>query len=282
LIAALGLDPNKRDRAAGVLHAALKGSDSRSLVHRADLALAALELDDLPGSDSRVCFETLIEALSARGNGSRQSDWRIHVFAGATRIEPNALLKVITSDLVSSPEEYDTFANWRDDRIAFNLAADGAARSEVDRAARLLADLHNRGDAPICPIHAFALDALAERQDPGERLKNHTLSARILARSLERSKADAARNNPAHTLNVLAEKILPIPAAELCLRTLEMAKTSKMRGELANVLVKIIARMSPADAAPIADRTGPILVSHLAKEQDATDRDRLAQRWWRA
>jgi hypothetical protein len=280
LIAALGLDQARRNRVAKLLDGLLEDAHSVTLAHRADLALAALELEDQPSPVSRERAEIVIQALSARSDESRKPGWRFHLFASADRLEPTALLWAIASDVARSPQDYLIGNSWwgKEASSPLELAANGAASTEVDRAVQMLGASLERAGSPTSAILVFAHSTLADRMSPVQTTKGRALSARILARALERRKVPAGQSNfvSQNTLDPLADWMRPAQAAALFLETLETVKTTEVRANLATSLTTLRPRMSPAEATLVSDRAARILNGYLEKEQDAENRLRLA------
>ena len=91
LIAAVGLDLMRRDRAAKLLADRFLDADLGTPAHRADAALIALELEDQAGVATRDCAATVIEAVGASQPESERIDWKYHLKHAAGRLEPNTL-----------------------------------------------------------------------------------------------------------------------------------------------------------------------------------------------
>ena len=103
LIAAVGLDSMRRDRAAKLLADRFLDAKLGTPAHRADVALIALELEDQAGAATRDCAATVIEAVAASQPGSGASDWQYHVTHNVAHFEPNTLAQMLAQIKVRKP-----------------------------------------------------------------------------------------------------------------------------------------------------------------------------------
>ncbi len=103
LIAAVGLDSMRRDRAAKLLADRFLDPKLGTPAHRADVALIALELEDQAGAATRDCTATVIEAAAASQPGSGASDWQFHMTHNVARLEPNTLAQMLAQIKVRNP-----------------------------------------------------------------------------------------------------------------------------------------------------------------------------------
>ena len=112
MIAAVGLDPTRRNRAAKLLADRLQDANRATLMQRAHLALVALELEDQPGPAARECAQVVLEAIEANqlksisDNRRMHYDWQMRLTSAANRLESNVLASILAGYLIRYPEEY--------------------------------------------------------------------------------------------------------------------------------------------------------------------------------
>jgi len=188
-------------------------------------------------------------------------------------LEPNAWLWAMVSDLDRSPQDYPNPNMWiggPDDMRPLAWVADRVTSTEVDRAVQMLGASIQREDAPISSILVYVLSTLEDRMSPTQSSKGPGLSARALARALERG-TDAGFPYP----TFLAAVMRPARAAGLFVETLETVEHADVRMALMEALAELAVRMSPAEAAIVCDRAAHALTSYLEKEKDPTSRRML-------
>jgi hypothetical protein len=103
MIAAVGLVPARRDQAAKLLADRIRVEDHSTLIQRADLAMAALELEEEPSLDARARGKVVEEALKAYPPQSICHSWGLHLTDGASRLEPNVLAQILTGYCIENP-----------------------------------------------------------------------------------------------------------------------------------------------------------------------------------
>src|SRR5262249_30651913 len=117
LIVAIGLDPEKRDRAARLLAGRLR-DPGLPLSQKAELAFTALELEDRPSPATEECATILAQAFAADPPGDLSFRWRRdHLSAVQDRLDPGTAARALAAAL-----EQEKDANARS-TLASDLAA---------------------------------------------------------------------------------------------------------------------------------------------------------------
>jgi hypothetical protein len=129
LIAAVGLDQNKRQQALDLLMKRLAEPGMRP-AHKADVALTVLELTDRPGPETQACEEALAGAINAVPPAHLLAAWKQHLSRNVELMEPEATTRLI---LLVLPSETDA-ANRGDLAVALVKAA---SRLDTAKAAAL-------------------------------------------------------------------------------------------------------------------------------------------------
>ncbi len=94
LIAAVGLDQNKREQAIDLLMKRL-AEPGLPPAQRADIALIAMELTDRPGPETRACEEALAAAIKADLPARPLAAWTKHFSRDVDRFDPDAGARLI-------------------------------------------------------------------------------------------------------------------------------------------------------------------------------------------
>jgi serine/threonine protein kinase len=246
-IAAVGLDPAKRERVERLLGERL--SDPRIAPRqKIDLAFAAIELT-APGSPlSRQCADVL-------GN------------------VPTNVVRRMT-------EERTAEERWSD-RLLF----DRTERLDAHDAARLLSNaLRTEADEGVRGSLAITLAAVAERLDPADAARTCGPAARIIADALTREDLGGYwRGHLAKGLAAVAGRIDPADAARTCgpaarLLAGDVGRQTNYleRREVAQGLAAVAGRLSPAAPARVCGPTARMLADALKSERDAKNRQHLA------
>ena len=130
LIAAVGLDPRKREQALALF---LKRLDETDLLpaQRGDIALTALELIDRAGPDMGACEKAVVEAMKACSHEPWLRVCANHLVKSAERLEPATAGRLILEMLAIKPSSSE--------RAALAVALCGVAgRLEPDAASRII------------------------------------------------------------------------------------------------------------------------------------------------
>jgi serine/threonine protein kinase len=246
-IAAVGLDPAKRERVERLLGERL--SDPRIAPRqKIDLAFAAIELT-APGSPlSRQCADVL-------GN------------------VPTNVVRRMT-------EERTAEERWSD-RLLF----DRTERLDAHDAARLLSNaLRTEADEGVRGSLAMTLAAVAERLDPADAARTCGPAANFLADALAGERVKGYwRGRLAEGLAAVAGRIDPAdatrtcgPAARLLAEDVRRLTNTLDRSKAAEGLAAVAGRLDPADAARVCGPTARILADALKSEPDAKNHQPLA------
>ena len=313
-VAAVGLDPEKRERAERQLVEWLETADV-SGGQRVDVANAALILGDLaPASFQRVA-NILVEGLARK---DRFLNHRIIIdllVESTQQLEPSAAASILTPAL-----EKETDASARRSlaaglaAVAARMAPPEAARVSGQVARILTSALGKETDAGARRSLAEGLAALAGQMETAQAARVSGQAARILTKALEKETNAHARYSLAEGLAALAGRIEPAEAARILTqglekKTLESATTLRgrslvlvlaasagrmepheaeriliqalgkvtsgdVRSELAWILADVAGRMEPREAAQVSGEAARILILRSDKETD--DRSSLA------
>ena len=149
LIAAVGLDPKKREQALALL---IKGLSDKGLQrkHKEDNALVALHLVDRPGPAASACEAALAAAISGDSPPQLLAAWKAHLSRETELLEPETTARVILRFLhhEKSAADFATLAP---------ALAKAASRLELVTAARL------------CEEALGLLTSIADREASWER-----------------------------------------------------------------------------------------------------------------
>src|SRR5207302_11341532 len=88
LIAAVGLDTGKRERASGLLSERLR-DQGRPLWSKAEVGFVALELEDSAGPVAEEYAGIIVQALKADHPENLGASWRNHLIGGSARLDPS-------------------------------------------------------------------------------------------------------------------------------------------------------------------------------------------------
>jgi predicted Ser/Thr protein kinase len=203
LIAALGLDPNRRARAEQALADRL--SDSTLLLrHRAEIACVALELAEADSSLGHQAADIITQAIAGESNWRRHTAWGNWVLANQEWLHPAMAARILVEAL-----EKEAGAGPRG-----NLAAglvEVAGRLPPADAARVLAEVlgGKKAAAGVRGGLARGLAAVAGRLPPAD-------AARTLADALGKERDAEAQGRLAGGLAVVAGRLPPAEAARVC------------------------------------------------------------------
>ena len=98
LIAAVGLDLSRRDRAASLLRGRLL-DEKLSTGDKVEVATVALELHDQAGVSLDDCVRTIVEARRARPEVRLGPGWQAHVSRESRRLELSAASRILAEEL---------------------------------------------------------------------------------------------------------------------------------------------------------------------------------------
>jgi hypothetical protein len=291
LIAAVGLDTGRRERASRLLSERLR-DQARPLWSKAEVGIVALELEDRAGPVAEESAGIIVQALKDDHPENLRTSWRNHLIEGSARLDPSIVAHLLVATL-----ERETDADVRS-KVARALAT-VASRLERAEAARIC--------GPAAQTLASALDMKVSeppspesgmmggmtgmmmmrgmmggmgQSDPIVTLSSDLTSvatkletaqaAPILLNALERTKHPDAHAAIAKGLVTLADRMDRPEAAKICRRALEILVAAREMGEpLVRLMEKMLPEMLPADAAQV-------LVKAMERETNADTCDALA------
>jgi tRNA A-37 threonylcarbamoyl transferase component Bud32 len=291
MIAAVGLDPEKRQRAEARLIERLEAADGSGR-QQLDLAIAALTLGDLGPASSQRIVDLLVAWLARKDKFVYHKEIAFWLVESTQQLEPVAAARILTlalekeaqaaSDLppdelkpfpVSAPEadyypEEGTHANARTwlakglAAVAGHMESHEAAQLSGQAASILTQALEREQVADARSLLAKGLAAVAGHMEPREAAR----VASVLTLALEKEKDDGAGSWLTTGLAAVAERMEPREAARILTLALEK-KTFRARPWLVNGLATVAERMEPREAARI-------LTLALEKETDHYGRPR--------
>jgi serine/threonine protein kinase len=303
-IAAVGLDPVKRERAERLFGERLHDPNV-SVHHKIDLSFVAIELAAADSALGQQCSEVLATALTRTSNDKTRDIWRGRLIERQERLDPRVAAKLLADDLRREPDAQvriklaeglavvagrldpedagriliDALRREPNDLVRRDIASGLAAavgNFEPPDAARILTDalsLESLGVSARVSL-AEGLAAVAGRLDPADAARTCTSEARLLADALTRSANSGDRMLLAEGLTAVAAHLDPADAVRLLADALaqnNLAVTSRWR--LAKGLAAVAGRLDPADAARICTPGAHLLADALT--QSATSHKRM-------
>jgi len=286
LVAALGLDRSKYDRAIRLLADRCHES-AIPQEQKADVALVALQLTGGSSPDTRQWIEVIGGSI---GNHILRPGWNNLLADAAYRMEPHVACQVLTVAL-SHEQDYP---------LASGLVAVANAMEPAE-AARILSDAFEHAtdtNTPGLPsgmmgggmmggtndtvgrqVLAQGIAAVAKRVEPAE-------AVRLLAFALEQVKGQGLGGTVTSTdlqdLAAQVKRLPPAAAAKVCrpvarslAAALEKETAAAARKSLSLGLTTVASRMEPADAAEVCGRAARGLIAALEKEKDQDARGSL-------
>ncbi len=275
LIAAVGLDTDRRERASSILSERLH-EQGRPLWSKAEVGFVALELEDTPGPASEEYAGIILQALGGDHPENLMTSWRHHLVDAATRLDPSIAARLLVAAMEPKTQAYDRF------KLAVALAT-VANRLEPAEAARIC------GQAVQILLNALALDKgtgrdfsvgalreLSARLEPVHASRVSGQVAQILSDALSdalaRETNAAARERLAMDLASVSERLEPAEAARLCGRAastlvvaLEREKDANGYSSLAYCLQSLASRMEPAEAARVCGSAARLIIPSLER-----------------
>jgi hypothetical protein len=273
LIAAVGLDRERRDRAAG-LFASWLHSRAIAKAQKVDVALVALELEDAPGSATEECGAIITEAITHEPPSALHPRWRDHLAAAQSRLEPRACARLLVDEI-----ECERDAGFR--HLLAIALADVCGRVEPIEAA------HFSGRAAGCIVDALerasddtarsslapAIGVLSDRLDATEAARLAARTTIILKRW---TNAGAPHIAMVVTIGGLAARLEPVESAQVAGRlvnalfaALERAPDGVARNSLRSALR--VSRLDPR----AAGRLLQMLTTGFERATDSSDQDDL-------
>jgi hypothetical protein len=275
--AAVGLDPQRRERAERLLAEAMR-DPHRPLRLRGEIAWIALAVSERGAPIRRASAEVIGQGWAAGEDPKLRDAWRGLLLARAGEFAPADASRVMSQALA---REQDAGARRE---LAEGLAA-AAAQLEPGEAARVCAEparlltqaLAQEQDDKARKELAEGLAALAWRLGPTE-------AARVLNQLLAQEKDAHAARQVAEALVGVARWMEPAEAARACAeaagflnRALAQEKDANARRQVAEALASVAGRMEPAEAARAYGQEARSLNRALAREKDDSTRRELAE-----
>ncbi len=252
LIAAVGLDTNKRESAARLLNKRL-GDPNLPLQSKVDLAFVALEIADRASPETEQQCGFLIQGLLGNFLDEHKA-WRTRLIELSERIDPSIAAKTLAEVLKRTTDAGATSALW-------------GVRSGPN----------------FGPSLASSLSKLSGRMEPLEAVRVCGQAAETLAEALERETSTYARSSLASAMSELSGRMDPTEAARICsqaAKTLAEAFGSETdpgaRSSLASAISKLAARMDSIEAARICSQAARSLAEAFGSETDPGARSSLA------
>jgi len=298
MIAAIGLDPAKRDRAARFLSERLR-DPANSLQTRADIASVALELADGSSARCEEACEALVQGLTERDAERHGAAWSDAMIAASGGIDARLAARSIAAALASSK-------NVDARRSLTEALSEIVARMEPSEAGELLAAAvctGTRADGPtdywvsggagwypvteksfgVCAGHVLAgsLAAAAARMEPGAAGPLSAQAARSLLDALGRTANTELRLSLALALATVAGGMKPADASEVCGQgtrlILGRAADADEKSYLAMALGRLAARMETADGTRACKQAVESFVDALGRATDTRIKVSLAR-----
>jgi hypothetical protein len=285
LIAAVGLDPARRDRAVDLLVGHVLNAKLGAHAYQAAVALIALELKDQHDSAAEHCAEIAAEAIAADLSESEQSGLSDYLRDAINRLEPDSLARVLTGCLMRLPA--DGAVERRAHSLIWSWRYWIAERVEPTQGAKvLLGYLERVSDAYSCADLARVLTSVTQRMEPAEAARVCGRAAEVLVDALERGKYDDGHKLLACGLaTIVTERMKPNEAVRLLVLALERVKDydeinawiSMAYGESeSRGLAFQVERLTTVEAANVCAQAARSLTAVLEKETDAAARWSLA------
>jgi hypothetical protein len=272
MIAAVGLDGEKRERAARLVKERIE-HPGLTLQHKVDLAFIGLELEDKATPEAEEKCRAIVQGLVEKLPDHHEA-WTRQLIAVAPRSDPHLAAQALLEALV---RERDTAT-----RSSLASALSGAVRRMQPTAAaricglaaRALADAFDQEtDTNAHSSLAPALVEVTHRTESSEAARICGHVARTLAEALGRTTDADARSSLASALSQAASRMEPSEAARICGQAarkladaLGQETDADARLSLASALLQVAARMEPSEAARICGQAAGILADALVGE----------------
>ena len=277
LVAAVGLDPQQRDRAAETLSSKLRDPKT-PLAQRAGIALVALELEDKPGPAADLCHEIVEQALKTEPAGEPIDGLIAHLDNNSTSLNPNTGARILESALERkwSGGEISGLATALVTTTGRMAPAEAALISH--RAAKVLArTLSQNVDDNQRGVLGNALDTVVTRMDA-------KAAAGILEAALNTEKVDTS------TLVIFGEKLVtvaerldPVEARHLrdvvarkFATALETEKKGDLTIQLSLAFARLAKRLKPGEDSEIWKTAARMFAAKFAVEKADGIRGNLA------
>jgi predicted Ser/Thr protein kinase len=281
MIAAVGLDLKLRDVASGILDHRLQELAIANRASRADVALAALEIEDRPQATALKIAGILSEAFLADQTRSSLLVLRKHLYYAAGRLEPNAVARILTGHLMHYPSDrwlsedqgFESPGNFtaEGDLVlleSLERVADRINRTEATRIADIFSGaLARQTNAPDREGLVAGLVCIASRLAPADRAQ---LCART-SRTLEMSFNPETKNTNWYLLAQSLVHLTTRMETPLAVKVLTAARDRQdqflTRQILTEGLISLASRLTPTEATVLCDQVGQMLSADLEREK---------------
>ncbi|MGO9470660.1 MAG: protein kinase domain-containing protein [Isosphaeraceae bacterium] len=265
LIAAVGLDTARRERASSLLRERLR--DQRlPLWSKTEVGFVALELEDKAGPASEACAGTIVQGLAGDHPENLNFFWRSHLIGASNRLDPSIAARLLAAELQRETDAYDR-------SLVASTLATLASRLEPAEAARIcrkpiqiLANaLVVETDSNARNAMVGALVGLSARIEPAE-------AAKMLTTALAQQKEDIGRKALVKGLLSISARLEPAQAARVCGQAAQIVAEETGYHDwpgLESELATVSARFEPAQTARVWGKVAQYLVTDLARETNA-------------
>jgi len=275
LIAAVGLDPEKREHALALLTKRLSETGLPP-AQKAEIALMALVLADRPGPVTETCAEAFAVAIKAGSPPPMLAAWKNHLSRDIELLEPDTMARLILMVL----RREKTAAEFGNLTLTLAQLASrlepARAASVCEEALSLMADIPvSETDYKSGPVVTAAIAALVKRMPRGE-------AVRSLTEILGRLHDSGARQRLAAGLGLVLTSMSPDDLADLppavaykLADAFGHERDERARERLAADLAKLAKyghKLDPSDVRPVVQS----LAAALKAEKDSERRGQLA------
>jgi Protein kinase domain len=281
LIAAVGLDARRRDRASRLLNERLR-DQGRPLWSQAEVGLIALELEDEGGPAPERYTKIIVQALTEDRPENLTTPWRNHLIEGSARLEPS-----ITARLLAAAMERESDARLRSQvASALTIVASRLELAEAARICRHPAEI--LASAAIQETNANARNSLVRALVEMSRRLQPAEAAQMLVTALVQKKEDLARGTLMEGLgrpftretlvkglSTISARLDPAEAVRCCVRAAQFLAIAPQEAPpddveaLESELVTVSAWLEPAQAARVWGEFARNVATALARQTDA-------------
>jgi tRNA A-37 threonylcarbamoyl transferase component Bud32 len=277
LIAAIGLDPGRRERASALLQGKVR-DPKLQLANRVESALVELELGDRPSPVTEEATNLIVQSFSGKAPEFPRTSWLRHLVDASDRIDhtvANGLLAVLL--------EKETDWNARTE-IASTIVASAARTDPTARAHFLGAVLEKEADSNLMSNQPFtgmmmvngmaptpvtvlasALETAARQAEPVEASKICSRAAQAMVSALQRKKDPSDLCALAAGLAALRARLEKAEASRLCAIAAHTLITSVLleTGKSDATAVSHFLTQAPSTLSSLSDRVEPIEASRI-------------------
>jgi len=203
LIAAVGLDRGRRDRASKLLTEKLR-DPKLPLPNKVDLAFVALELEDRPSPATEEYAGIIEQAVAAERSDGRRWAWEQHLLMSSARLDPS-----ISSRLLVNALEHHAKVAEHHPTLAESVTSVAARMEPADAAHVLFTALARETEGYVCNTLASGLESTAKRLQPAQAARIRSECTGVLIRALEHETDANCRSRLANTLATMSGQLDP-------------------------------------------------------------------------